>query len=311
MAVDLLALAPLPDFLLQPLQDAYRCHDFCRAPDKAGLLNKLGPRIRAVVGQGGTHYDEALLRQLPNLEIIAVFGVGYDGVPLDYCRQKGIRVTNTPDVLTDDVADIAVALVLMTSRDLVRASRFLHDGSWQQGQFPLTSALKGKTAGIVGLGRIGKAIAQRLEAFGMRIAYHGRALQAVPYRYVASLTDMACAADFLIVACPGGEATRHLINMDVLLSLGHEGILINIARGSIVDQPALIRALQDRVIKAAGLDVYDNEPHVPQELIQLGNVVLLPHVGSGTIETRQAMARLCIDNLAAHFSGRPLITEVK
>lgn len=311
MPIDLLALAALPDFLLQPLQDAYRCHDFGCATDKAELLRKLGPRIRAVVGQGGTRYDEPLLKQLPNLEIITVFGVGYDGVPLDYCREQGIRVTNTPDVLTDDVADIAVALVLMTSRDLVRANRFLRDGFWQQGQFPLTSALKGKTAGIIGLGRIGKAIAHRLAAFGMRIAYHGRSLQAVPYRYIASLTEMAQEVDFLIVACPGGDTTRHLINADVLLSLGPQGTLVNIARGSIVDQAALIRALKGGVIKAAGLDVFDNEPQVPEELVQLDNVVLLPHVGSGTLETRQAMAQLCIDNLAAHFSGRPLVTEVK
>lgn len=309
-AIDLLLLAPLPDFLLQPLQSAWRCHDFSRAADKTDFLARISPQVRAVVGLGGTRYDQPLLAQLPNLEIITVFGVGYDGVPLEYCRERGIRVTNTPDVLTDDVADIAVALVLITSRRLIEANRFLHDGDWLEGQFPLASALHGKTAGIVGLGRIGKAIAHRLEAFGMNILYHGRNPQPVSYRFIASLEAMAKAVDFLIVACPGGAETHHLIDAEVLAALGADGTLINIARGSIVDEPALIQALLGGVIKSAGLDVFEDEPRIPAELLRLHSVVLLPHVGSGTEETRRAMAELVLRNLTAHFAGEPLITAV-
>ena len=310
MPQHLLILAPLPDFLIEPLRASYDCHEYHAAADKAALLKQHGLLIRGVVGAGGTNYSEEILRQLPKLEIISVFGVGYDSVPLDYCRERGIRVTNTPDVLTNDVADIAVALVLMTSRKLVSASRFLHGGGWQRGQFELTSALRGKTAGILGLGRIGRAIAHRLEVFGMKIAYHGRKAQAVPYAFFASLTDLAREADFLIVACPGGADTKHMINAEILAALGSGGTLINIARGSIVDESALIRALQNQTVRAAGLDVFENEPHVPAELLQLDNTVLLPHVGSATRETRGAMADLVVRNLAAHFSGQPLVTPV-
>lgn len=306
----LLILAPLPSFLIEPLRACYECHEYHSAADKAAMLDECGPLIRGVVGAGGTLYSEAILQQLPQLEIISVFGVGYDGVPLDYCRSRGIQVTNTPDVLTDDVADIAVALVLMTSRKLVAANRFLHAGTWQQGQFELATALRGKKAGIFGLGRIGKAIAHRLEAFGMKIAYHGRKAQAVPYEFFGSLADFAREVDFLIVACPGGAETRHIINTAILSALGSDGILINIARGSIVDEAALIVALKNRTIKAAGLDVFENEPRVPAELLELDNVVLLPHVGSATRETRGGMADLVVGNLAAYFSGQPLLTPV-
>lgn len=307
---DILFLAPLPDFLAQPLRERHVCHDHAAARDKAALLAGCGRAIRAVVGAGGTRYDEAILESLPRVEIISVFGVGYDGVPLPYCERRGIRVANTPDVLTDDVADIAVALVLMTSRRLVEANRFLHEGGWLRGQFPLAAALRGKTAGILGLGRIGKAIALRLESFGMSIAYHGRSPQAVSYRFCESLAGLACESDFLIVACPGGPETARLVDAGVLAALGPQGTLINIARGSIVDEAALIRALRERVIASAGLDVFENEPHVPAELLARPEVVLLPHVGSGTRETRQAMADLVIGNLDAHFAGRPLLTPV-
>ena len=219
-------------------------------------------------------------------------------------------MTNTPDVLTEDVADTASALVLMTSRRLIAANRFLHTGAWTRGPFPLAHALRGKRAGIVGLGRIGKAIALRLEAHGMSVAYHGRARQEVAWEYFESLIEMAEAADFLIVACPGGAATKHLINAAVLTALGAKGTLINIARGSVVDETALIAALQSGVIRGAGLDVFENEPQVPEALMQCENAVLLPHLGSGTHETRREMARLVVKNLAAHFSGEPLLTPV-
>jgi hydroxypyruvate reductase len=305
-----LILAPLPDFLLQPLQAAYVCHHYFHAEDKAALLVQEGAEIRCAVMNGGTVTPVTLLEQLPKLEIMSVFGVGYDGVPVDWCQEHGIRVTNTPDVLTEDVADTASALVLMTSRRLITANRFLHDGAWPKGAFPLAHALRGKLAGIVGLGRIGKAIAHRLEAHGMRIAYYGRSKQDVSWEYVGSLTALAQAVDFLVVACPGGAATKHLINADVLAALGAKGTLINIARGSVVDETALIAALKNGTIRGAGLDVFENEPQVPEALLQCENAVLLPHLGSGTHETRAEMARLVVENLAAHFSGAVLLTPV-
>jgi lactate dehydrogenase-like 2-hydroxyacid dehydrogenase len=305
-----LVLAPLPDFLLEPLRAAHVCHDYFHAADKAALLAEVGSQIRGIVMAGGSVSPVALLEQLPKLEIISVFGVGYDGVPVDWCRAHGVRVTNTPDVLTEDVADTASALVLMTSRHLIAANRFLHAGSWAQGQFPLAHALRGKLAGIVGLGRIGKAIGHRLEAHGMRVAYHGRARQEVSWEYFESLIELARAVDFLIVACPGGAATKHLINAAVLEALGVKGTLINIARGSVVDEAALIAALERGTIRGAGLDVFENEPQVPAALMQCENAVLLPHLGSGTHETRREMARLVVENLAAHFSGVVLLTPV-
>ena len=308
---DLLLLAPLSDFLMSPLQDGFICHDYAHTKDKELLLNEVSSKIRAVVGAGGTIYDTAILHRLPKLEIISVFGVGYDGVPVDYCKQRDVRVTNTPDVLTEDVADIALSLVLMTSRRLVEANRFLQAGSWMRGPFSLSMKPGGKRAGIVGLGRIGKAIARRLESLGMEIGYHGRKAQSdSALRFFPSLIEMARWCDFLIVACPGGAATKHLINTEVLAALGAEGTLINIARGSIVDEAALVHALQKGVINTAGLDVFENEPRVPAGLLAMDNVVLLPHVGSATHETRRAMADLVVKNLHAHFAGTPLPTLI-
>lgn len=307
----ILLLAPLPDFLLEPLRDAGTCLDGWLAPEREQALDSHAAEIRAIAMAGGSCAPVDLLDRLPALEIISVFGVGYDGVPVDYCRRRGIRVTNTPDVLTDDVADIALALVLMTSRQLGAAERFVRAGAWEQAPFPLTHCLHGKTAGIYGLGRIGKAIARRLEASGMRIAYHGRHEQAdVPWSYCATLSDLALTSDFLIVACPGGEATRHTVDAQVLERLGPHGTLINIARGSVVDEDALVDALSHGIIRSAGLDVFRNEPAVPAALLEMEQVVLLPHVGSGTHETRAAMARLCVGNLDAHFKGEKLLTPV-
>lgn len=313
MPAELLILAPLPDFLMEPLRAAHVCHHAFDAAAREAILHEgaAGTRIRGIVMAGGSAAPVALLERLPQLEIISVFGVGYDGVPVDWCQAHGIRVTNTPDVLTEDVADTAAALVLMTSRRLIAANRYLHAGAWaRQGQFPLAHALGGKLAGIVGLGRIGKAIAKRLEAHGMRIAYHGRTRQDVAWEYFGALADLARAADFLVIACPGGAATKHLINAEVLAALGSAGTLINISRGSVVDETALITALQQGVIRAAGLDVFENEPHVPPALLACENAVLLPHLGSGTHETRHAMAALVVENLAAHFTGQPLLTPV-
>jgi len=307
---DLLIIAPLPPFLYDPLRAGYRCHDYYQSSDKPGLLAVEGARVRGVVQGGGTVTPAALLDALPNVEIISVFGVGYDGVPVEYCRHRGIKVTNTPDVLTDDVADVAVGLILMTGRGFVRANRFVQAGKWEKGGPELTTKLAGQRVGILGLGRIGKAIAQRLTAMGMQVAYTGRKPQDEPYRYFPDLASLAAASEFLVVACPGGAATKNLVDADVLAALGSKGTLINIARGSILDEPALVAALQAGTIKAAGLDVFADEPRIPAPLLAMDNVVLLPHVGSATHETRKAMGDLCRANLDAWFGGKPLPTLI-
>jgi len=308
--VDILVTAPLPPFLYEPLRADYRCHDYAAASDKRALLASIGPRVRGLVQGGGTVTPTSLLDALPALEIISVFGVGYDGVPVDYCRTRGIKVTNTPDVLTDDVADVAVGLILMTGRGFVRANRFVQAGEWLRKGPELTTKLGGRTVGILGLGRIGKAIATRVQAMGMRVAYTGRKPQDVRYEFVDSLEALAARVDFLVVACPGGPATRHLVNERVLKALGAKGTLINIARGSIVDEAALARALADGTIRAAGLDVFDDEPNVPAALLAQDNAVLLPHVGSATRETRQAMGDLCKANLDKWFAERAVLTLI-
>lgn len=307
MSVEILVTAPLPGFLYDPLKASYRCHDYHAAADKPGLLAAAGPRIRGLVQSGAAQTPASLLAALPKLEIISVFGVGYDGVPVDYCRSRGVLVTHTPDVLTDDVADVATALVLLTGRGFLAADRFVRSGGWLHKPPTLTNRLRGKKVGILGLGRIGKAVARRLEAMEMDIAYTGRHAQAgVRWRYVPTLGALAAEVDFLVVACPGGAATRHLVDAGVLAALGSKGTIINIARGSIVDEAALVDALQRGVIKGAGLDVFADEPRVPPALFALDNVVLLPHVGSATRETRQAMADLCRANLDAWFAGKPV-----
>ncbi len=269
MPPDIIVTAPLPPFLYDPLKADYRCHDYVQAADKPAFLAACGGVVRGLVQGGGTVTPTALLDALPKLEIISVFGVGYDGVPVDYCRKRAIKVTHTPDVLTDDVADVAVGLVLMTGRGFVRANRFVHAGEWQKRSAELTTKLAGKTAGILGLGRIGKAIAQRLSAMGMQIAYTGRKPQSVPYKFIPELNALAAASEFLIVACPGGAATKNIVNAEVLAALGKKGTLVNIARGSIVDEPALVKALQDGAIKAAGLDVFADEPNIPAPLLAM------------------------------------------
>jgi len=307
----ILVTAPLPDFLYEPLKRDYRCHDYHQSSHKPGLLAAEGSRIRGLVQGGGTVTPVSLLDQLPKLEIISVFGVGYDGVPVDYCRQRGLKVTNTPDVLTDDVADVAVGLVLMTGRRFGHLERFARAGEWPKRGPDLATKLSGKTAGILGLGRIGKGIANRLAAMGMKIAYTGRKPQAgVDYRFVPDLKALAETSDFLIVACPGGEATRNLVNAEVLAALGKKGTIVNIARGSIIDEPALVKALEQGTIKPAGLDVFVDEPHIPAPLLSMDNVVVLPHVGSATRETRQAMGDLCKANLDAWFRESRTLTLI-
>jgi hydroxypyruvate reductase len=310
MQADILITAPLPPFLYDPLKADYRCHDYYQSSHKPGLLAAEGARVRGLVQGGGTVTPTTLLDQLPKLEIISVFGVGYDGVPVAYCKERGIKVTNTPDVLTDDVADVALGLILMTGRGFAKLNRFARAGEWEKKSPELTTKLSGRTVGILGLGRIGKAIAQRVAAMGMKVAYTGRSRQDVPYDYLPDLKTLAAGVDFLVVACPGGEATKDIVNAEVLAALGDKGTLINIARGSIVDEPALVAALEAGTIKAAGLDVFADEPHIPAKLLAMDSVVVLPHVGSATRETRQAMGDLCKANLDAYFAGKGVLTLI-
>ncbi|HEU0199298.1 MAG TPA: 2-hydroxyacid dehydrogenase [Burkholderiaceae bacterium] len=305
-----LSVARLPDFLTSRLRDAFEFHDRTHESNAEAFAD-LAPRVRALVASGEAKVTRELLARLPAVEIISVFGVGYDGIDLAAIRDRGVLLTNTPDVLTDDVADLAIALLLAVSRELIPADSYLRSGRWIEGSFRLTSKVSGARLGILGLGRIGAAIARRAEGFGMKIAYTARSPKAgVSYDYYPTPAALAARVDFLVVAAYGGPATRGLVDAQVLQALGPNGVLINIARGSVVDEAALVEALRARRIRGAGLDVFADEPHVPPELIALENVVLTPHVASGTRQTRQAMADLAFANLEAHFAGRPVLTPV-
>ena len=311
--LDVLMPAKGMDLIEDELSARLPLHRLWLEPNPDLWLAEWAPRIRAVAMTGGhAPLDEAYMRQYPQLEIISSFGVGYDNIDAKAAARLGVIVTNTPGVLDDEVADTALGLMIMTVRQLPQAERHLRAGRWlAKGAYPLSPSLRGRTVGILGLGRIGKAIAARITAFGLDVVYHGRHAQAdVPYRYYASLIDMAKAADVLIVVAPGGPGTRHIINAEVLAALGPDGVLINVARGSLVDEKALIEALRNKTILAAGLDVFENEPSVPQELIALENTVLLPHVGSASIRTRRAMAECVVSNLLAWADGKPPLTPV-
>lgn len=307
---EILVTAPMPR-VTEEAADPCRLHRYWEAPDRAALLGEVGPRIRGIAAGGTVRIDAAILDRLPALEVIANFGVGYDRVDVEAAKARGVIVTNTPDVLNEEVADLTLGLLLATIRRLPQADRFVREGRWPRGNFPLTASLRDRSVGILGLGRIGKAIAHRLEAFGVPISYHGRSRQAgVAYAYHASLVDMARAVDTLILIAPGTSSTEGLVGAEVLEALGPRGVLINVARGTLVDEPALLRALRDGTILAAGLDVFRDEPRVPEEFLALENVVLLPHVGSGSVHTRDAMGQLVLDNLLAWFRGAGPLTPV-
>jgi len=306
------ALMLLPGMaeIAERLERRVTLHKLWQAADREATLAAVAPNVRAVVSTWATaRVDADLMRRLPKLEIVVGFGVGYDHIDAAWAGRHGIVVTHTPGVLDDDVADTAIALTLAATRRLPQAERHLREGRWPSGAFPLTASLHGRVMGIVGLGRIGKAIARRAEAFGLRIAYHGRHKQdGVAYPYYPTALALAEACDILMVAAPGGPQTRHLVDARVLAALGRDGVLVNIARGSLVDEAALIAALSDGVILAAGLDVYEREPSVPAELIALDNAVLLPHVGSATGHSRTAMANLVVDNLLSWVDGKGPLT---
>lgn len=314
--IELLQTGPMMPMVEAQLTGRFLVHRL-DADDAEAMLAEAGPRIRAVAtgvgstGNGKRRVSRELLARLPKVEIVANFGVGYDAVDAVAAAERGIVVTNTPGVLDDDVADLTIALLLATVRHLPQAERYLRAGKWLTAGFPLTATLRDRTIGIIGMGRIGKAIARRLVGFGRPIAYHSRRQAPdVPYRYYGDLLEMAREVDVLIAIVPGGAETRHMINEEVLAALGPTGIFINVARGSVVDEEALIRALANGTIAAAGLDVYENEPRVPDALIAMENVVLLPHVASATHLTRRAMGQLVVDNLVAWAEGRPVLTPV-
>ena len=270
-----------------------------------------GEEIEGIVSMYGNPVDKALLDQLPELKIIAQFAVGFDNIDIETARGRSIAVTNTPDVLTADTADTALALLLAVLRRVVECDQFFRQGTWLEETMPLGRSMSGKKVGIVGLGRIGQAIAKRCASFEMHVSYFGpREKPDFPYTYYNDLRSLAEESQVLILSCSATEQTRHLMNADILQALGAQGVLINVARGSVVKQDDLLAALQNKVIAGAGLDVYESEPCCPKELISMDNVVLLPHIGSATIETRSSMGRLVIDNLNAFFDGKPLITPV-
>ncbi|MCX7631054.1 MAG: 2-hydroxyacid dehydrogenase [Geminicoccaceae bacterium] len=295
------------------LEERYRLHHYYRAADKAALLREAGPRVRAIVCSGEVGPDRAMIEACPRLEIVACYGVGVDAIDRVACARRAIPITNTPDVLTEDVADTALMLLLMAFREAIRADAWVRTGRWErEGPMPVTTSPRGRKVGIVGLGRIGTAIARRVEAIGMVVAgYCGRRPRPeVPYAFFPDPLALARAVEVLVLSCPGGPATRGLVNAAVLEALGPQGVLVNVARGSVVDEEALIEALERGTIKAAALDVFANEPRVPERLRRLENVVLSPHAASATFETRDKMAQLVVDNLEAHFAGRPLLTPV-
>jgi len=306
--VDILLPIPMTASVTDALAPAFALHRGWEMTDAA--IAAIGGRVRGIANGNGGPVGRSLIERLPKLEIIANFGVGYDSVDVAAAAGHGVVVTNTPDVLTEEVADTAIGLLLMTVRELSAAERYLRDLRWPAfGPYPLTrGSLRNRTVGIAGLGRIGLAIARRLEAMHVKIVYHNRSPRAgVTYRYYPDLMAMATDVDTLIFVLPGGEATRHLVNVELLQALGPEGVLINIGRGSTVDEAALIEALANGTILAAGLDVYPREPEVSEGLIALPNAVLLPHVASASVHTREAMGQLVVDNLKSWFeTGKPL-----
>lgn len=306
----ILQAQPMMPMLADDLARDYSVVPFAATDSPAEIAGRArGIAIAVTTGESGLSADQ--LRALPDLRAIVNFGAGYDSSDIATARQQGIRVSNTPDVLTDCVADLAVGLLIDTLRRVSGADRFLRAGQWAHGAFPLAARVTGKRIGIVGLGRIGLAVARRLQGFGVTIAYHNRSPKPdVDYTYLDSLSELAEWSDVLVVTAPGGPASRGLISADVLRALGPAGYLVNIARGSVVDEPALVQALGDGTIAGAGLDVFVDEPNVPEALLSLDNVVLTPHIGSGTVESRRAMADLVLANIERFRASGELVTPI-
>jgi len=312
MKPDILVAGPFYAPQLERLDREFTTHKLWEAADRTAFLKQCAPKVRGIATTGFHGATAELMDALPNTEIISCFGVGVDAIDLKAAAARKIIVTNTPEVLNDDVADLALALMLMASRRLAYGDRYVREGKWLKSPQPLARKMSGKRLGILGLGRIGRAIARRAETFDMPIAYHNRKpVKGVEYRYHADLVELAAESDFLVVICPGGPATQHIVNERVMKALGPQGVLVNVARGSVVDEAALVKCLQNGSLGGAGLDVFEDEPRVPEALLTMEQVVLAPHVGSATHETRNEMGRLTVDNLLAHFAGRPVLTPVR
>ena len=310
--VDLLVFGPSQPNIENGFSDQFVLHRFENKHDLDRLSPGAASKIRGVAVTYVVPVDRATLSLLPKLEIVATFGVGYDHVDLAYAKEHDIVVTHTPDVLTEEVADFALGLLIATLREFVKADRYLRSGLWRTQPFPLSAgSLRDRKVGMVGMGRIGQAIGRRLDASRVPVVYHSRhAVEGVPYKHYPDLVEMAKAVDTMVVIVPGGPATAKLINADVLKALGPRGVIINVARGSVVDEEALVAALKSGTILGAGLDVYASEPAVPDELRAMQNVVLLPHIGSASVVTRHAMDQLVVDNIKAWFAGKPPLTPV-
>lgn len=311
MTPEIVIVGPMYPACQARLEAEFTAHRLWEAADRDAFLRDVAGRVRGIAVYALHGCAAALIEALPKVEIIACMGIGVDRIDLACARKRGIRVTNTPDVVTPDTADTAMALMLAVERQIPQGDRFVRRGEWVNGDFAFGRSLGKRRVGIVGLGRIGTAIARRCEAFDMEIAYHGpREKAGAPYRYVADLMELAEWAEILVAACPGGEATRNLVDATVIGALGSEGSLINISRGSVVDEAALIAALRSGTLGAAGLDVFATEPRVPEALRAMDNVVLSPHIGTQTHDARRAMGDLTVDNLHAHFAGRALLSPV-
>lgn len=313
MKPQVLVIGPYPEWDMVELEKSYDVKKLYEASDRDAFIAGHADQVTAIATRGELGASAELIGKLPNLQIVSVYGVGYDAVNLDTCRERGIRVTNTPDVLTNDVADLGVAMMLCQSRGMTRAESWVKDGSWaEKGLYPLKRKVWGRKAGILGLGRIGFEVAKRLRGFDMEIAYSD--VSAKPYAegmaFIADPVALAAHADFLFVTLAASAATRHIVSKDVLEALGPEGMLINISRASNIDEAALLDALESGALGSAALDVFDGEPHLNPRFLKLDNVLLQPHHASGTIETRKAMGQLVRDNLAAHFANQPLPTPV-
>lgn len=308
MPEEILQTHKLLDRCERSLAERFTVHKLHEAADKEALIRDISPRIRAIAGG---NVDAALMDKLPKLELIANFGVGYDSIDTKAARERKIRVTNTPNVLNDAMAEITIGLMVALARRIPQADQFVRQGKWLKGNFPLLSELNGKTVGILGLGRIGKEVAARAQAMKMRVVYHGRNRQPnEPFIYYDNLAEMARDADWLVLIAPGGKSTEKIVNREVLTALGPEGFLVNVGRGTLVDEPVLVEMLQSGGIAGAALDVFEKEPSVPEALFAFDNVVLSPHQGSATHQTRNKMGDLVVANLDAHFAGEPLLSAV-
>lgn len=311
MKPEILQIAAMLPRVEEALNAAYRVHRYWEAEDRAVLLAEIGPAIRAVATDGHYGVPAAVMAACPNLGMAASYGVGYDGIDISACKARGIRVSNTPDVLNDAVAELAVGLMIGLCRRIPQADAYVRAGLWREGTFALTGELTGAHAGILGLGRIGKEIARRLQAMKMRVSYHGRREQPYePYLYYPDLVEMAHDVDWLVVIAPGSAETKGIVSRRVLEALGPGGALVNVARGALVEEGALVALLSEGRLGGAALDVFADEPRVPDELMSMPNVVLSPHQGSATHKTRSAMGDLVVRNLAAFFAGDPLLTPV-